>query len=194
MKNFVTITSLVLGLTAYGCGGGGGDFTTGVDQGKKVSDLTPSEQKQFCDADDKLTKDGSLQRPLCRFMGAFSGAIAASFGGKPSEVCTEAYNECMADDGSSDGDAECDVDTTCTATVGEVEKCFNDALKVMATLGNKAPTCDKVTADTLKTLTDSAQSLENPAACEALSKKCPGGDFDIDLEELSDVEVDEQDF
>jgi hypothetical protein len=70
-------------------------------------------------------------------------------------------------------------DSTCMATVGELEACFNDITKTFATLDASIPACATITvakaqAALLSELDGGATSLADPPSCVSLEAKCPG--------------------
>jgi hypothetical protein len=165
---------------ALGCGGddadGGGDVTTGIAPSKLLSDITPSEAAQACERlgagfDRVLTRE-VLVRSICTLVGAATADTPAA--------CTTTRDMCVQEANQAGSDimmgiemGEVDFDcgdgaslTECTATVGQLEACFNDTLDlVSATL--EGLSCDDAASVEMEDLENFAQTtFQTAPSCE----------------------------
>jgi hypothetical protein len=175
----------MVGLLAVACGsdddkGGSGGSTTvdsGVAEDKVANQLTDQEAKQVCESVGKAAEaalsGADAQKATC----GFTAYTLASFtgGDDPAAACKMAYDECLKAPQESTG-GECTNPTaTCTATVGEIEKCFTDTLSQLKALFSTLPGCDDVGKD----VTPPSQGT-SPASCKVVQEKCPEVLSDMD--------------
>lgn len=100
-------------------------FSSGLPGDLQGKDMSPAENKAFCEAQasyvsDVLGEDG-LMKVECLY-DAFAGMVS----GGGVEACETAYDDCMAEPAKpSESSAECPGESTpaCTATVAELEAC-----------------------------------------------------------------------
>lgn len=155
MTRMKLVGVLMAGLAIAACGGdddggGSGDQGGGNLDSKQLGSLTAAESQAVCQelvASVTVTKED-----VCEFAGAFAGA----FGGD----CETAKTECMnaPEQPGEGGGCSTTGFTDCTATVAEYKACMTANAEAM-----KAVTCE----------TPLDTSGEPPAACAALSEKCP---------------------
>ncbi|WP_437287979.1 hypothetical protein [Sorangium sp. So ce406] len=143
------------GLALAACGGdddGGDEGNSGGDlDGKQLGSLTAEESQAVCqDLGASLTV---TKEDLCEVAGAF----ASAFGGAD---CEATKAECMSEPEQPTEGGECATAgfADCTATVAEYKACMTAQVDAL-----KAITCT----------TPLDPSGEPPAACAALSDKCP---------------------
>ncbi|KYF60766.1 hypothetical protein BE15_08660 [Sorangium cellulosum] len=146
---------LMAGLALAACGGdddGGDEVNSGGDlDGKQLSSLTAEESQAVCQ--DLAASATVTKEDVCEIAGAF----ASAFGGAD---CEATKAECMSEPEQPPPDEGCATAgfTDCTATVAEYKACMTAQVQAL-----KAITC----ATPLDT------AAEPPAACAALSEKCP---------------------
>jgi hypothetical protein len=165
---------------ALGCGGddsdGAGDVTTGIAPSKLLADITPSEAAQACERlaagfDRVFTRD-LLVRAICTLVGAATADTPAA--------CATTRDMCIqeADQAGSDimmgvdmGEVDFDCEdgavlTECSATVGQLEACFNDTLDlVSATL--EGLSCDDAASVEMEDFENFAQNtFQSAPSCE----------------------------
>ena len=192
MKTSVWIACVALGLALTACddddGGnkmlrdGGlqdakapdaGGVNLGVDKTKPVNQLTPTELtqafKELEASSDRLTEQ--TQPKLCRVVG-----VIAALGAEQSaaDVCNQAVAACLApsmpDAGAGPAsDDMCTAQPTCSATVGEVEKCMNDMLTTVNAYLDLWPTCASAAAGMGSIPTPPG----DPVSCSSIRSKCP---------------------
>ncbi len=139
---------------------------------RSEEDLSGEELQQMCDDYTEAVVKAVNQEFFCT-MGAI--AAAAELGG--SELaCATAYDTCI------DMEFELDVEEffscediiddydevgDCEATVGEVDTCVQDILKLFEDIADSI-SCTDYSSDDLEDIFD----FENPASCEALGDEC----------------------
>ncbi len=170
-------------VTLFGCGGGGGGFSSGLPSSKKVSDLDQAEVQQFCMAAQDWVKS---QQDRNRKGGCLVTAVSLSRVGSTTDAeakakCKKQYDECLdrlalrdarQPDGGTTGGSSGNCNrppATCTATVGEYETCLNDTNKAADDIYAMVPTCDAVT---LTSTTPKITGSGTPESCKVLSEKC----------------------
>lgn len=153
--------------------GGGGTFQTSVGSTKAVDKLTPAESAQFCKDGEAWSKDfeKTFTPKLCKIAGLGSTTKAE---------CDMAVTACLnAPSDTSTSSGMCEPLTDCTATVGEVQKCFNDTITSLTAYLDKFPTCAQF-GD--KNATFPATEPTQPESCKAIAKTCPDvGDLGSEL-------------
>ena len=95
--------------------------------------------------------------------------LAVAFTGGNAAACNQSLQECMSSSEvtPSTEDASCDTERVqdCTATVAEMEACYEEMIGKLDSLASRA-SCSTSMAD--------LQSLEQkPASCRAVEAKCP---------------------
>jgi hypothetical protein len=188
IKNLLLSTLLcsTFGL-AVACGGGddgddegGGSDTTldsGVSESKKLSELSADEQAKLCEAAQDLVSSSSLQKDMKEFSCKLEGVTATLMMAEGDsdadrqEACKAAYDECMAEPAEDEPAESCEFEeTTCSATVGELESCMNDSLKMIGEIKSKVPSCDKVTKESVGDVMRDLLTIEPSESCKALEK------------------------
>lgn len=124
-------------------------FSSGLPGDLQGKDMSPAENKAFCEAQasyvsDALGEDGSVKF-VCLLGGAFAGMLS----GGGVEACEKAYDDCMAEPAKpSESGSECPGESTpdCTATVAEMEACV---VEQTSTIEDKldGATCASVMSD-----------------------------------------------
>jgi hypothetical protein len=190
IKNLLLSTLLcsTFGL-AVACGGdasdggggpkGGGSDTTldsGVSESKKLSELSADEQAKLCEAAQDLVSSSTFQKDMKEFSCKLEGVTATLMAEGDSdadlqEACKAAYDECMAEPADDEPAESCEYEeTTCSATVGELETCMNDSLKMIGEIKSKVPSCDKVTKESMGDVMGDLLTMEPSESCKALEK------------------------
>lgn len=179
-RALLPIFALLLGLPA--CKADEPSLDSGVAGGKQGSELTPTEQEQFCEAADafgqELLSEAELKRALCTIQGvAFSLAQSGTV-----ETCVTLRDGCLdaPDDDPTTGDPTgdpvedmCDLGidwTTCTATVAEIEACYEEYGRTNAAL-LKSFDCSKM--EEYKATPPSQEPPPLGEACSLAQAKCP---------------------
>lgn len=204
---FALLFVFILG--GVGCGENGGDDKGNGGPGgpaivhgdKKLVDLTEAEAREVCEAFE--AKEASYRMGKeedCAFQGYLSGVFAGQVGEGISDeavqrTCADRYAECM-DDGEGEEEPlfECDGDDglselesgeECTATVAQMEACFEPIFAWMPELAKDAVACDEMTqalteSDEARQLMESLGALNEEdfmfelfPACEELNDACP---------------------
>jgi hypothetical protein len=152
---------------------------TSVDSSKKAEDLSEKELQQMCEDYTETLASVVGQEFFC----TVGGIAAAQGAGGIAMVCDFAYDACMDNEGEFDLDSffscedfmgDQDEIKDCDATVGEVDTCVQDTLKLFEIIAGSI-SCADSSSEGLEEIFD----LETPASCEALDDDCPGMD-DID--------------
>lgn len=177
-----TVTSLCAAALALvtSCGGGsddGGNFSTGLDGSKQVSDLSDSDFKKVCDAEEKWASSVLSEQEAKEFgcqLTAFATAAFAGAGGDAAQLkmaCKAAYDACLKQPPPSSMMPStmkmCNKPANCTATVAEIEACYTDSAASLEML-KQALTCDALAN------TSMPPAIQEPASCKTLDMKCPG--------------------
>jgi hypothetical protein len=184
--------ALVLGLVLmFACGKDGG-VDSGLPPDQPGSALTPTDQAALCgsvtDYVDARISAADWLRYACTLEAIGEGAQAADDTPGRIAACEQSRDACVAaGNGGEPLVRACDDDvdwSMCSATVGEIEACFEDALGLFDGLLNDF-TCeilDPARAEALQAkYGDGTDAL--PPSCEAVEAKCPGvlgGDDDED--------------
>jgi len=170
-------TSSKAGTSSTGNGGStgnsGGDFMTGLPASTPLSSLTDAQTMQLCSSLDDYFST-TLKDFDCRLAGLFAAAFSApDTDAKAQAACKTAYDECTTAPVMSTG--SCMKPTgTCTATVGDFEKCMSDEGAIFDQAGASLPPCADLTLqDLMSSGGDMTQPME-PASCTALQMACPG--------------------
>jgi hypothetical protein len=158
MKKFYVLC-LAGAFALSACGG----INSGVDGGKKMSELSADEAKTLCQAEGEYTEKQISEDDAKKFACVFAGKLAEGFGG----MCQESYDECMmtATTEEEEGDS-CDMAMAamgCDITVDEYEACREESIQATADL-IKDISCDSTEADLDTT---------SGEACTAIKDKCP---------------------
>lgn len=181
LKKTVVYLLIFCAVCLAACDDDGSDSLTSVDSSKKIEDLSGEELQQLCDDyTDALVK--ALDQQFMCTMAAI--AASAELGGSKL-ACEVAYDTCV------DMELEIDVEEffscediiddsdevdDCDATVGEVDTCVQDLLKVFDDIADSL-SCSDSSSEGLEDILD----VENPASCEALGDDC----LDLDDIEIS---------
>jgi len=170
-------TSSKAGTSSTGNGGStgnsGGDFMTGLPASTPLGSLTDAQSMQLCSSLENYF-GASLKDFDCRLAGLIAAAFSApDTDAKAQAACKTAYDECTAAPATSMG--TCMKPTgTCTATVGDFEKCMSDEGAIFDQAGASLPACADLTLqDLMSSGGDMTQPME-PASCTALQMACPG--------------------
>jgi hypothetical protein len=163
---------LVFALSA--CTADGFTTITGLDPAKNLSALSDDEQKKGCDA--ILTYFETSAGAAARKVGCYGeGFDAAKDEVDPDTfktTCETAYNTCMDQVPAQDTCAAVDEGNDCTATVADLEACWESRVSAYNAVASKY-TCDIEDEDAF-----TAEDAYNTTACVAFAKKCPAWDKD----------------
>lgn len=182
-----------LAAAAVACGGSDGDDKPGagsapakVDSGIPASTpagtISDAEAADFCAsvgaAVDATFGGAEVEGAMCGFT---AYAFAALAGGDAAS-CQAAYDECLK--APTETMEKCSKPSAaCTATVGEIEACFNDSMVQVKQLLSALPGCDDVGKMADGPMLEGA----SPASCEVVQQKCPEALDDIpDLSSMFD--------
>jgi hypothetical protein len=183
----VTLGWLTVALATFpGCGDSGGSggsapVSSGLPSSKPVGGLSATELTQFCKAVDAAFDDPAVNDGICKFAAALGAAVAAGVLPTISDAdlqkaCSEAYQECTKPDSSPMSECK-PAPASCTATVGEFEKCLSDMKAGFVKLGSTVPACSMLTKASLMEMEMSspgADPVPEPESCKIVDKKCPG--------------------
>ncbi|CAN0599118.1 unnamed protein product, partial [Laminaria digitata] len=105
-------------------------FTSGIDGTKQVSDVSMDEAKSICEAASETAEEffEANQDGFCAFGAAIAGSFGSIGGGDPAVLCEAALAECKSATPTTETttcNAEA-VAANCSATVAELETCYND--------------------------------------------------------------------
>jgi hypothetical protein len=169
---------VITGLWIGACDGGDSNskFSTGLDTAKTPANLSTADRTTFCDKMAVFSSSLLTKADACKLAGMMGAAFGSMSGGDIKALCTAAYDACMKEPaGSTDtttNTAECVQGvSTCTATVGEIETCYNDAAAMTKAQMAKIPSCSQITMSDLTSASTSTSSM--PASCTAVEAKCP---------------------
>lgn len=159
----VIVAALCLGVL----GACGDDDKGGVSSSAKVSELTPAQWTSWCE-ENAATFAKDVQRAGCTLAGL--AAKQAQQG-----TCETVRDQCTAndtDDGIDCKSAPVARDggvTNCSATVGELQKCYDDLMAAIKPVLSGL-TCSSNLLD----LTSKMQSIATtqPASCKVIATKC----------------------
>lgn len=151
-------------------------FTSGIDGTKKVSDVSMDEAKSICEAASETAEEffEANKDGFCAFGAALTGSLGAGFGGGDAvALCEVALAECKSATPTTETttcNAEA-VAANCSATVAELETCYNDSLDTLSTFFGElaGKSCSELTSES----TNVSFDFSNPASCTALAEKCP---------------------
>lgn len=181
----------IAGLLAVACGsdddksnGSGGSATvdSGVADDKVANQLTDQEAQKVCEsvgkAADALAGGAEAQKATCGFAAyAAVSAVTSEQQGGTAEDCKAVYDQCLKSPPDTSGAGECSSPPdSCTATVGEIEKCFTDTLAQFKDFLASLPGCD----DVGKEVDIPSTELPSPASCKVVEEKCPEVLSDMD--------------
>jgi hypothetical protein len=190
LAGLFTVAALV-GCGSSSSGGGGGSFSTSAPSSTKLTGLSSAQAAQLCtDLLTYETKEGSSLAPMeCKLEGVFAALAAQSVASAPltdaqlQAACTSGVSDCMSADASTDNSDTCTSTTfageptTCTSTVGDVEKCAADQVTQATQLFAAVPSCSSLTAANLATATAPDAGIVNtadPASCQPIEANCLG--------------------
>jgi hypothetical protein len=200
------ISMVLAGLVAFSavaCGGSsddGGDkggngsttVSTSIPENTKASDLTQTQTEELCDAAGEAAKAALSGPELKAASCGFSAYIGATLL-QSADKCQELYSECMkapeeTSGGTSNQGDDCKKPSSaCTATVGEIEKCWSDAFASTKAAFAALPGCDDVGKDIAM---DSTPQGDVPASCKIVEQKCPEAVKTVATPELPGIEGD----
>lgn len=182
---------LALALVAPACdsgGGGGGGTISGLPADQVIADTPEADQLVACEKFNDYAQaqmasiEDDMQHVMCVSMAIMMAAFEGMGEEEPVEpdmeamktMCNEMYAPCMAEpmEPDEDGTDDCEVDTTCMATVGEVEACAKDQ---MASQKAAFSELAQYGCDDLEILMGMMGQDEAPmpASCQALEETCP---------------------
>lgn len=185
LVSFGFVAALASSLFVVACGGdesnGGADpdDVTSVDSDKKVSDLSDSEAKEYCEDGQSFAEGEYAKFDMKKIT---CGLIAQAFAGSGAETdeeakaaCRDALESCLQqpDEPTPPSEDDCSSFATdakeCSATVGEVNKCYTDQINQLKALEGK-DFCAEAKATSSET---PDIGFEQPASCKAIATKCP---------------------
>ena len=170
--------ALVVGCGGSDGGGGGGasTFSSSVPGSAMIGSLSASDQQKLCGELESFESSSGFKSAEVKVSCGLAGILAATFAPDQTDAgiqaaCKMAYDECA----NAPPDAsQCDLSTTCTATVSELTACLNADVATFNSIS--VPSCASLTAATLKDATSAsgaAAQPAQPAACMTVETKCP---------------------
>lgn len=163
--------------SASGTGNTGARFSSGYPEDTTLPDLEQEDFDALCDASYEYTNvrlSTEAEGPWCRYLAILIAEIVSPADDSFQETCRAHYTTCLEGEQQlgEQGIKTCPSRTaTCTATVGDYERCVTGSqLAFEATLA-QVPDCDDVS------VTDLPLRLASPPvseACVAYTQKCPG--------------------
>lgn len=190
LVSFVCAAALASSVFAIACGGdddkkgaSSPDDVSSVDSNKKISDLSSSEAKEYCEDGQDFAKEQyssiDAKKISCGIQALFSSGASAETDGEAQAACRELLEQCLSQPDETGGDAGTAEDNTCddfiadakncTATVGEYNKCFSDQVNQLKSLSSR-DFCAEAKASAGGETPD--LGFETPASCTAISGKC----------------------
>jgi hypothetical protein len=190
LRRTIVVAGCCAGLAgACGGGGGGSSVDTGLSETRLLSDVTPEEATNACEAIERSfttrLSPETIVRAVCEMFGAVFTQNAAD--------CRTMADTCVQDAENGDGDIsldelrqdfDCETESVgddlegCSATVGDLEACFEDTISLMES------TLTRFSCQDAGTLTQADREamegfgdLEPPASCQVLSEQCPSFDL-----------------
>jgi hypothetical protein len=170
---------LAMGVT---CGGDGGSFSSGLDQGTQLGTLSPSDADKLCQSLNDWTTNhfaAEIKELSCRGAGIAAAAFGGSSPTQQQAACSSAYDQCMKQPAQQSPVAgSCrKPSASCKATVGELESCINELSPLLRQVVSSFPTCQQLASGGGSA---PPSDLKAPASCKTLESKCP----DVDLPNL----------
>jgi hypothetical protein len=177
---------------ALGCGssgGGGGSFTSSEPAGTMLSALTPAQAAQLC-TDFNTYESQQLEAPMtsaCKVAGVSGAEEAQSESTTPltdaqlQAACAVVYADCMGPDGGLGNLDLCDSTTfagepsTCTSTVGDLQKCAGDLVTAESRFFGSFPSCGALTTANLasaEATLDADGGISDPPSCTMVETNC----------------------
>jgi hypothetical protein len=153
-----------------------GKVDSGIPASTPAGSLTDAQAADFCKsaAAAAATTFGSAEAK-----GALCGFTAYAFsslgGDDAATACKTIYDECVKAPGETTEDECMKPSAACTATVGELEACFNDSMAQFKQSLSSLPGCDDVGKMVEEPMTDDSM----PASCAVVEQKCPEALNDI---------------
>jgi len=164
-----------------------GSFSTGVSPGLALSELDGADREAVCIATTNAFPP-LASCPSWGFLVAFNLAFDPGYedgGALPSterlrDVCTSMRRQCARDLApTTDDPSECELGfrASCTGSVGQLERCVNDALAATRTLLAATPACEELTCATFpriaqQWLADNQTFSESMGSCPELYATC----------------------
>ncbi len=164
--------------------GGSGTFSSGLPSSDTLSGLSDSDIQKLCGEISSFTDSYASNTGACNIAGYAAAAFSKQLGGTTDtttlrQLCSAAVSQCQAQSGHIDAGVSASTcqkpSSTCTATVGDLEACLNDAKTAAQKEYAGIPSCSTLTAADLS-LTDGSLSVgtaSEPASCATLNQKCP---------------------
>ena len=171
-----TAMALAIGAVSVGCGGGGGSsagaIPTSVPGNKRISDLTPAEEGQYCRDIAAWAMSGPFLPNGCNadaWLGAYlqSTVDTAATDADLQAICSGLYAQCVANGVTSN----CNITgpSTCPATVSQYDACLVESVDILGTL----PACSAVTRASLAPAVGSLNSHPLSSTCMTVQTECP---------------------
>lgn len=148
---------------------------SGIDDDTELRDLTDEQVEEINDAYADAITSPALIEPLCALRSALASEVSDA------EPCEDAAEECieerrevtLSDDMTLENPLQGDL-SGCTATVADLEACFNEGLDATVAAVSDV-TCDSSTQDIVAvTLELRALARNRSAACDDVAAQCSG--------------------
>lgn len=175
LRRFFIQLAFGCGLLLFACGDDdGATFHSGVDRGKSLTDLTPSERDALCAEGERYWSsiEGEVRDGACRWVGHIATIFSPSDEAARAD-CRAAYDSCLRD--PEDSTEELESPTTCpsfqcTAAVGQFEDCLNDSGDALRSYLDAVPSCESARAGANGTIPSGEPARSE--ACRALEANC----------------------
>jgi hypothetical protein len=171
-----TVTALGIAAVLAGCGGGSGSsvgaIPTSVPGNKRISDLTPAEEGQYCMdiaawamSGPFLTSGCNVDAWLAAYLQSMTDTAATDADLRT--TCSGLYAQCVANGVTSN----CDVTgpSTCPATVSEYDACLVETVEIIGTV----PGCSAVTRASLGPMINALNTHPLSPRCMTIQAECP---------------------
>ncbi len=165
------VTACLLTTSVLACG----DFDSGLDDTKKVDQLTTEESEQLCTSANDYTSSQISTEETQKFGCYFGGLLTAEFTvalnpmADYAQTCTSKYEECLMEPAqmqtSEDACMNAMPPSNCDVTIAEYEDCIQER-----TLLTKQVLAD-ISCDPMSL--QNALTVEQGPRCQALKEKCP---------------------
>lgn len=153
-----------------------GDFDSGVDDSKQVSQITPEEAEQLCQSAGDYASEQITREETKQFSCYFGGLLAAEFAValQPTAdfqmTCMSSYDECMMQPDmmqtTQDSCSGAMATPNCDITIAEYEDCVQERVQLTKEVLSQV-SCERMTLQT-------ATSVEDGPNCQAIKDRCPG--------------------
>ena len=158
---------------AIGCGSSDGDGDGGGIRNTPLGQLEPGEADQACEllqTEYQAYLESLSPHSSCSFIGAWTARQDQTDETALREQCASYRDECLTSYQSMR--VPCMFSESCSATVAEFDRCFDDLSAAYSGLYDDTPECETLTLQAAQALTLPANLPAQPASCTTLEMKC----------------------